>query len=80
MITLTLLCGFAAGAFFGWLWMGERMYREGKEYGQREQLAADRGDIVAATIAKARAEQLADTWARRARALLHAHFGPEREP
>lgn len=80
MITLSIIVGFAAGAFFGRLWIGEHMYDLGKRTGRSQQLAEDRGEIEMAIIAKAHAEQLANTWERRARALLYAHFGPERKP
>lgn len=58
----------------------EAGYRMGQRHGRQLQALADRHDIERAVIAQARAEQLTATWARRARALLHAHFGPDHKP
>lgn len=71
--------GLVAGAFFGWLLIGERMYKLGQIDGRRRQLFEDRGEIEHAVIEKVRAEQLSASWERRAKALLAAHFGPERQ-
>lgn len=80
MIAASIIIGFAAGAFFGRLWIGEHMYDLGKRTGRSQQLAENRSEIEQALIAKARAEQLAETWERRAKAVLRAHFGPEHKP
>lgn len=55
----------------------ETGYHKGVRHGRQLQAAEDRNDIELAVIAQARAEQMTETWARRARALLHAHFGSE---
>lgn len=65
-----------AVALAGW----RRAYNLGVRHGRWEQALDDRLDIEEAVIARARAEQLAQVWESRAKALLYAHFGPGGEP
>jgi hypothetical protein len=73
-IISTVAIGFSV--LIGW----ESAYRAGVRHGRMRQSLDDRHEIEQAVIAKARAEQLAATWEKRAMALLYAHFGTERKP
>lgn len=55
-------------------------YGLGLKHGRLDQATETRREVERAVIAKAHAEQLAETWERRARAMLRAHFGPDRKP
>lgn len=73
-----LACFTALGIVAAAIW--ETGYRLGVRHGRMLQSTEDRREVEGAVIAKAKAEYLAGTWERRARALLHAHFGPGRKP
>jgi len=63
-------------AVLGW----RSAYRAGVSHGRMLQSTDDLREAQQAIIAKARAEQLAETWQKRARAILFASRGAGRKP